>query len=374
MVRDLFRNYVYPTVVFAGGMIGVGFLSLPYIASHVGIWLMLLYFLIITVLVVSINLIFCQISLKTPDFKRFPGFARYHLGKWGGAIAMVCTIIGAIGSLLVFLIVGGRFLSDILIPVLGGTVVSCTIVYFLAASIIVYLGIKIISRAELWILGFLVLSLLLVFVEGFSQIKLSNVLISNFRFQTSNLFLPYGPILFAMWAVGLIPEVEEMIVGRKKLLKKIVTIATMAVSVFYFLFILLILSITGSHTTETALTGLKDFLGSDLIIVSLLAGTLATFAAFITQGIILKKVFMYDLGVKHWQAFVIACFPPLILFLVGFDSFISILSFFGGFFFGIFGIMILMMYKKIGGKNIIIYPLSAVFLLGIIYELIYFIK
>ena len=374
MLKDIFNDYIYPIAVFSGGMVGVGFLSLPYIAMKSGIWLMLFYFLILTSLMVAVNLIFCRISLKTPDFKRFPGFAKYHLGRWGWVVALTCTIVGAIGALLVFLLVGGGFLSDILTPLIGGDAIFYTILYFLAASIIVFFGIKAIARAEFWILGFLFLSLLFIFIESFSNIKLSNIFIANTQFRASDLFLPYGPILFALWAVGIIPEVEEMLIGRKKLLRRVVSISTIIVSSLYFLFVLLVLGITGSHTAETALVGFKSFLGNDLFSMSLLAGTLATFTAFITQGIILKKVLMYDLGLKHWQAFVMTCFTPLILLLMGFNSFIALLSFFGGFFFGIFGIIILLMYKKIGGKNIIIYPLSAVFLIGVIYEIVYFFR
>jgi hypothetical protein len=108
--------------------------------------------------------------------------------------------------------------------------------------------------------------------------------------------------------------------------------------------------------------------------LSLVAGVLATFTAFIMQGVILKESLQYDFKIKHWQAFVMASCVPLILFLLGFKSFITLVSLFGGFFLGISGILILLMYKKIGGKNIIIYPLSLVFLLGVIYEIIYFIK
>lgn len=378
MKNNIFKDYIYPIAVFSGGMIGVGFLSLPYIALHVGIWMMLCYFIILTALMVVINLIFCQISLKTPDFRRFPGFAKYHLGKWGGVAALVLTIVGAIGSLLVFLIVGGQFLSDVLMPLFGGSTILYTIIYFIAASIIVFWGIRIIARAEFWILVFLFITLLLVFIEGFYHIKISNIFVGEpLGFSSTKaleLFLPYGPILFALWAVGLIPEVEELLIGRKGLLKKIITISTITVSALYFLFVLLILGISGRQTTETALTGLHGFLGNSLISMSLLAGMFATFTAFITQGIILKKVFMYDLGIKHWHALVMTCFTPLILLLLGFNSFIPLLSFFGGVLFGVFGIMILLMYKKIGGKNIVIYPLSLVFLLGVAYEIIYFIK
>jgi len=81
---------------------------------------------------------------------------------------------------------------------------------------------------------------------------------------------------------------------------------------------------------------------------------------------------MFDLGIKKWQSFVIACFVPLILFLIGLKSFIPILSFTGGILLGIDGILILLMYKKIGGKNIIIYPLSLIFILGAIYQICFF--
>ncbi len=374
MLKNLFKNYIYPAVVFAGGMVGVGFLSLPYIAGKVGIWVMLVYFVVLTGIVLLLNLIFCKISLKTPDYKRLPGFAKYHLGKWGGALAMVLTVVGAVGSLLIFLIVGSEFLSDVFSPIVGGGVLLYTFIYFIVASLVVFLGIKIISRAEFWILAFLVLSLILIFAGGFSSFKIANIFVSDFGFRASNLFLPYGAIIFALWAVGIIPEVEEMLEGRKSLLKPSIILSTVGVSVFYFLFVLLVLGITGSGTTEIALIGLQNFLGPGLVGASLIAGALATFAAFITQGIILKKVFIYDLGLKHWQAFVMTCFTPLILLLLGFNSFIPLISFFGAVLFGIFGIMILLMYKKIGGKKIVIYPLFLIFLLGVVYEIFYFIK
>ena len=163
-------------------------------------------------------------------------------------------------------------------------------------------------------------------------------------------------------------------VYKKRNLKKIATISTIMISVFYFLFVLLILSITGSKTDQTALPMLKNFLSTTPVIISLLIGALATFTAFIAQGIVFKKVLMYDLKIKHTHAFIITCATPLVLFLMGIKYFIPIISLTGGFLLGIDGILILLMYKKIGGKNIIIYPLSLVFLLGAVYEIINFVK
>ncbi len=378
--KDLFKNYIYPVAVFSGGMIGVGFLSLPYIAMRVGILLMFLYFLVLTTLIVLINLIFCDISLKTPDFKRFPGFVGYYLGKWPQFFTTILMILGSFGVLLVYLLIGSQFLAAVFQPLFSGSSLVYTLIYFCLVSVVIYFDIKLISKVEFWVIILLFLSLFLVFVEGFSQIKLSNIFAQNIL-GFDNFFLPYGPLLFALWGIGLIPEIEEMMAGNKGQLKKIVVISTILISFFYFLFVLLVLGITGNKTDQMALTGLKKFLGDGFVSISLLVGTLATFTAFIAQGIVFKKVLIYDLKIKHWQAFVMTCFVPLILFLLGLKFFVPLISLIGGVILGIDGILILLIYKKIGdppggetGKNIIIYPLSLVFMLGVIYEIIYFIN
>jgi amino acid permease len=287
---------------------------------------------------------------------------------------MFSGILATTGVLLVYLLIGGQFLTEVFQPIFSGNILTYVLIYFFVVSIIIYFDIKVAAKLEFWVIILLFLSLFFIFIKGFSQIKLGNILTTNYSLLTTNFFLPYGPLLFALWGAGLIPEVEEMLKGNKKRLKTIITIATLIVSVFYILFVFLILGITGTSTSQTALAGLKSFLPEYLVLIALLMGALATFTAFIMQGIILKKTLMFDLKIKHWQAFVMTCCPPVILYLLGIRSFIPLLAITGGVLLGINGIMILMIYKKIKGKNIIIYPLSLVFLLGVIYEIIYFIK
>jgi len=378
--KELLKNYIYPVATLAGSIIGVGIFSLPYVAMKSGIWLMLGYFLFLIFLIVIIHLIFTEISLKTPDFKRFPGFVGHHLGKYAEAWALISIIFGAFGVLLAYLIIGSEFLTGILQPYFGGGTIIYVILYFIAVSVVIGFGIKTVSKVEFWALILLIFSLIIIFIKGFSQIKFGNIFLpalTSLPAQAGdwkNLFLPYGAIMFALWGTGLIPEVEEMLRGKKKLVKKIVIISTLIPAVIYVLFTFLILGITGSQTTESALTGLKSFLGNSAFIIALFAGVITTFTAFIAQGLTLKKVLIYDMGIKGRQAFIITCFTPLVLFLLGLKSFIPLLSFVGGVLLGVDGILILLMYKKIGGKKIIIYPLSFVFLLGIIYEIVYFIK
>lgn len=352
-----------------GGIIGVGFLSLPYITLKVGTIAMLFYFIILTSLVLFIHLIFGKISLATPDFKRWPGFVGYYLGKNAEKVIFVTMTVGSCGVLLAYLIIGPQFLYAALNPFFGGSPSTYLIIYFSLATLFIFLGIKMISRFDFFALAFLFLVLLLLFVKGFPNITFDNIFTGDFN--TAHFFLPYGAILFALWGTGFIPEIEEMVRGHKSSLRKIIASSIIIAAGFYLLFIFLILGISGNRTTDSALVGLKDFLGPQIYAAALLIGAVTTFIAFISNGLLLKKAFIYDMKIKEFPAWVLACFAPLLLYVMGLNSFIPLISFVGGVFLGIDGILILLIYQKIGGKKIIVYPLILVFILGIMYSIMY---
>lgn len=363
---------IYAIATLTGTIIGAGIFSLPYITSKVGILIMLGYFLILGALVTLVHLFFGELSLRTPDSKRLPGFAKFYFGNLGEKIALISTILGIFGAILAYLIVGGEFLSEIFSPIFGGNSLIYTIFYWALGSILIFFGIKIISKVEISALIAFLAILILLFIKGFSQFKITNL---SFPLDFSQIFLPYGPILFSLWGAALIPEVEEMLGENKRILPKIILISILIPIIFYLLFIFLILGITGPKTTESALIGLRNFLGGGIAFPMILFGALTTFTSFIALGLTLKKVFWYDLKMKKNLALLITCFTPLILFLIGLKKIIPIIAFVGGVMLGIDGILILLMYKKIKPqRKFLNYPLILIFLAGIIYEIIYFFR
>ncbi len=362
---------IYPIVTLSGTIIGVGLFSLPYITSRVGTLVMLGYFLVLGSLIILVHLFYGELALKTPDFKRLPGFAKFHLGDLGEKVAIASTILGIFGAILAYLIVGGEFLGELLSPFFGGNSFIWTIFYFALGATIIFSGIRIISKVEFWGLISFFLVLIVIFFRSQPFLKIGNLFPSP---DLGSLFLPYGAILFSLWGADLIPEAEEMLKENKKLLPKVIIIATLIPMIIYLFFIYLILGITGPQTTESALTGLKSFLGDGTVSLLLLFGVLTTFTSFITLGLTLKKVFWYDLKIKENFAWLITCFLPLILFLIGVKHFIPVISFVGGVMIGINGILILLMYQKISKRGLVILPLILIFLGGIIYEIIYFFR
>jgi len=367
----MFKSFIYPVAVLSGTIIGVGLFSLPYITLKVGIWVMLAYFIILGGLVALIHYLFGKVAVNTPDFLRLPGYAQLHLGKWGKRTALFSTVIGLLGALLAYFIVGGEFLASLFSPIFGGSNLLYSLLYFIAGSLLIFFGIKIISKIELWGMALFFIVLIIMFFKGFPSIKIDNLFLKS---DISLFFLPYGPILFSLWGASIIPEVEEMLGKKKELLKKIIPISLLIPILIYILFIFLVLGITGASTTESALTGLKDFLGPKLFSLGIILGLLATFTSFISIGLTLKNLFSFDLKINKHISLAITCFVPLILFLIGIKNFIPVISFVGGITIGIDGILILLMYNKISRKNLLIIPLVLVLLGGIIYEIIYFIK
>ena len=365
---------IYAIATLSGTIIGVGLFALPYVTLKVGFWVILGYFLVLGALVILIHSFFGELALKTPDFKRLPGFAKIYLGNWGEKIALISTILGIFGAILAYLIVGGEFLTELFLPIFGGNSLIYTLFYFFVGAALIFFGIKAIAKVEFWGLILFFLILFAIFFQGKSVLSLGNLFPSP---DFSHLFLPYGVILFSLWGAALIPEVEEMLgvdSPRKKLIGKIIFISILVPIIVYLFFIYLILGITGAQTTESALTGLRNVLGDGIVSLALFFGVLTTFTSFIALGLTLKKVFWYDLKIEKNIAFAIACFIPLALFLIGIKQFIPVISFVGATMLGIDGILILLMYKKIKPKQILVYPLFLILFGGIIYEIIYFLK
>lgn len=362
------KKFILALSLISGTTIGVGFFGLPYIASQIGIWSILLYFLFLGGFVIFCHFLFAEVSLKTPDFKRFPQFAKIHLGKKGESVAYLTTITGLLGALLAYLIVGARFI-EATFPKLES--LTSLFIFFLPGAILIFKGVKSISRIEFWGLVIFILVITVLFLASFSLFEISNLKIGSPNRE--NFFLPYGPILFSLWGAALIPEAEEILSQDKKLLLKVVPLAILIPALIYLFFIFWILGISGSQTTEAALDGLKNFLPNPLVNLALFLGIVSTFTSFIALGLTLKNVFWYDLKINKNLSFFLTVFVPLFFYFFGLRDFILVISILGAIFLAIDGILIVLMYKKVYPEKFRILKtlLILVFALGIVYEIIY---
>lgn len=365
-MAEKIKKYFQAVFLISGTIIGVGFFSLPFLFFQLGWRLMLLYFLILGTLVTTLHFMFGEVAIRSPDFKRLPGFAKLYLGKWGERVAYLVILFGLFGTLLAYLILGGTFLNQFWGGVLGGQF-FWTIIYFFLGSMFISFGVRAISKIE--------------FLDSFLFVVFLIIVVfySKFPFQAKDItppslndpFLPYGIVLFSLWGTSIIPDTEEFLRGEKRMLRLAILFAMILCILFYFLFGFFVSNICQSKCTPDGLSGLKDFFHPSILKFFFLFGVFTTFTSFVALGLVVKNTLFYDLKMSNPLSLLITVCVPLLLFLLGIQTFLSVISFVGSVMLGLEGILISLMYKRLHPTSQIIYPMIFVFLMGIFYEFVY---
>jgi tyrosine-specific transport protein len=204
--------------------------------------------------------------------------------------------------------------------------------------------------------------------------------ISYLSLNLKDYFLPYGVILFSIDGMAVVPEIKEILKNEEKSMKEVIIFGSIIPIIVYLIFIISVFGITGFNTTTEGMIGLSSVIGRGVMYIGFIFGILATFTSYLTMGDTLKKEFHYDWKVPHFTAWVLACFPALLLYLAGFKNFIGIIGFVGAVSFGIDIIIITAIYLKAKTKGQVkpaynlniskgwIYLMLAMFLSGVIIE------
>jgi len=295
--------------------------------------------------------------------------------------------VGLTGSLLAYGILAGDFLKIIFYSVLPATGLSSfalTLTFFLVLSFFIFRGLKTIAPVEIFTNISFFLIILAVFIIGLPKIDFNNFSLGG---GGQNLFLPYGVIMFSLIGWMAIPEIGDILKSRdeKRSLKKIIILSTVFCLLLYVFFSFAVFGISGKNTTTDSLLGLIPFLGQKIIFFGALAAVLTLIDSFLLMGLSLRNTLVYDLKFSKVIASVITCGLPIILFLVGFQSFITTVGFMGTILGTIDGIIIVLMYKKakkiydrepeysLKIPSFLIYVLVLIFILGAAAQVLYYI-
>ena len=361
--------------VFAGTIIGVGIFGLPYVASRAGFFIVVLYFLLMSVIAIIIHLIYGKVALGTETLHRLPGYAEQYLGFRWKKIGFLIIGLGLTGALLAYLIVGGEFLNLFFSPYLGGNALIYTLLFFSLGAFLIFRGIKSISQIEFALLIVFFGILITFFVKAFPFININYLTSIDLQF----IAFPYGIILFALWGSALIPEIKEILGSDSKSFKKVIISGILLAAITYLFFIFIVFGASGNNTSKEAISGLVTILGDNIISLGFIFGIITCFTSFIALGLTLKKVLWYDFNVSKNLAWFIACFFPLGLFLIGLREFIDIIGLTGALAIGCEAILIIFIYKAYLKKklsqemNPFLYILPIFFVLGIFFEIFYFV-
>ncbi|MFC1613454.1 aromatic amino acid transport family protein [Patescibacteria group bacterium] len=347
------KKIIYAVSMLVGTIVGVGMFGLPYVASKVGFMPMMFYLFGGAFVSIAISLVYGEVIMESDGKKRLPGYVNDYFGKKWGAVILINFLIAMYGSLLAYIIVGGSFLHGILSQFIPISLFLSTVIFFTFSSYLVYKGVKSIKQTEFLML---IVLLLVVFIFFFMSLGTINVVYFS-GYDLSNIFLPYGVVIFSFMGISILPEIKEIFIkGKdeekysekgKKNFKRAVCYSILIALFIYIIFVITVFGVSGGSTSMEAFSGLEPFMSNKIIFIGYIFGLLAVFTSYISIGLTVKKCLWYDYKINPKFASVLSCGIPFLLFLAGFKNFINIIGFVGTITFGIAGSAIFILYFKV---------------------------
>jgi amino acid permease len=331
---------------------------------------------VLAVIQYYLHLIFAEVVLSTKGDHRLPGYVGKYFGKSGKRLTMLISLFSDYGVLITYIIIGGLFAHQLLSPYMGGSILFYTSAIFLIESFIVYFGLKLISEAEFAMTLTLVIIMLVIIFKGLKIIDPANFM----AIDLSNIFLPYGPIFFAVGGSAAIPEVCKLLAGKPKKIKSAIAWGTFGSAVLMLAFVFVVVGITGANTSPDSLVGLAAALGSGLTNLLLIFGLLVVASSMIIIAQSSREIFWWDFGLDKNISWALTCFIPFWLYLIGLQNLTKTVSLTGAVSGGILGIVVIILLLKIKKKCELDSPvkclinspialgLSVFFILGLFYE------
>ena len=365
-----------------GYIIGAGILGLPYVFAKAGFLTGLLTLIILGITAMLINLYTGEIALRTKGSHQLTGYANIYLGKFAKYLMLFAMIFSVYGALTAYILKGGEFLSAVL-SFTGLSPITCSLLFFIAGAFLIFFGIKAIEKSEMLFFIFFIFVVLVIAFLTYPFIKTANLS----SFDIKNIFIPYGVVLFAYGGIASVPEIREELKKNTKIMKKAIMFGSLIPFIIYALFAFAVVGVTGINTTDGAIIGLGNAIGTHILMIGTLFGIITMFTSFLAVGLSLKEVYNFDLRLNKRISSALTCFIPLIvalsiIYISTHNAFFKVLDLTGAFSFSIIGILIVLIINKakMHGKRkpeysikinrIISFALILLFLSGIIYEIL----
>ncbi|MDO8470464.1 MAG: hypothetical protein Q7S63_00625, partial [bacterium] len=341
--------------------------GLPYVVAKSGIIPALFYFLLVGGIVMLLHLCMGEVCLRTKEKYRLVGYANMYLGLPGKILVTFTALVGTTGTLLVYLILGGKFLAMFFPGALSIEIL--TVLLGLALSFLILQGIQLISKIEFFTNAALFLAVFLILLFSLPHLKAENFSLISFP----DMFLPYGVMFFAFIGWAAVPEIAELFKTHKEKggFEKAIIWSSVLSVLLCAVFSFVVVGVSGTATTEDALTGLVPFFGVLIVAVGAFFGLMTIADSFLIFGNYLKNSLKKDYGMPDPVAFLLATGAPILLFLLGVRELIQVISIVGVFIGTIEGGVILAMFwqaKKKGSRTpefSLSLPLTLVLFLGL---------
>lgn len=371
-MTGLFKELIFPAGLLAALIMGAGIFSLPYLFSVAGVGTGFLYLGVFAAVFSVIHIMYSEVIRRTPGDHRFVGYAGIHLGRAGSILGFLTTVVGIVLVLLIYLVLAIDFIRAVF-P--GVSEWAAFLASWAVFSLSVASGIERLARIDVFITGIKLLIIVGVFLLG-----VRNFTAAAFPVDFSAFFLPYSAILFSLSGRSAISSIHQYLTEHRvseRRLKPALILGTFVPAILYGLFVMGVLGITGGHVTPDAVSGIVSAIPWAGMVVSAL-GLLSLWTAYTFLGFEAQSILSRDFHIKGALASAIVAGVPLMLYFLGFNSFLWLIGISGGVLLSLECILVISMWFRVARPRLWLRVLAAllafVFVVAGIVELLSFIK
>lgn len=345
----LYKDFLLPTGLLSGTIIGAGVFALPYIFIRSGLSTGFFYLGLGAVIYSFIHLFYTDLVLRTPGEHRFVGYAELYLGRWAFWLAIAMSVLEMIFVMTIYLVLSASFIN---LVAAGGEMLTKVIVFWVLGSAAVFLSIRKMAFVEFLIAWGMIGIIVAIFL--FSADKLGAVAANGSYLDFANLLLPLGPILFALGGRVAIPSLVKYfripgVNHHHRLLRRAIIFGTVIPALVYGLFVLGILGLS-EDVAPDSVSGLIGKVPEEFLLALGILGILALWSSYIIIGADVNNVLRFDLKFSKATRLFAVIGGPLLLYFLSSQDFIRLVSFVGGIFLALEGIFVVFMWHKLNRR------------------------
>jgi len=348
MVARWYYNFLLPAGLLSGTIIGAGVFSLPYVFNRAGINPGFFYLFVLGLAMTVVHLLYARLVLKTRGHHNFVGYARLYLGRWAVWPALAIGVLQGLINLVVYLVLSLSF-SNLLFA--GGDWLKIGVFWLLGSSA-VFLNFKKEAITEFFITVGIALIIFLIFWQGVSGFSPS--FLTSADFSWGNIFLPIGPIIYSLGGRPAVLELVGYLKGRRQSVwpnvERAVTVGTLFPVLLYGAFVIGILSLA-PRVTPDAVSGLTGGVAGWFLGAVGLLGLLNILSSYIAIGFDISHILRVDLNISRPVGVLMVVFCPILLFLIGFNDFLQLVSASGLIFGSLEIIFIIWMWRRLSTRS-----------------------
>ena len=324
-----------------GMIFGAGVFALPYSFSQAGIFWGSVHFFIAMFFMLVLHLMYGEVAFLTDGQHRFTGYVRKFLGRNAEFLALFTTFFGYYGALLAYGILGGIFLK-VFIPQFS--VAGLSLAFFVVSALFSLFRFERIGTINFYLTIPIFIFIFYLLGLSWPSIRFENFMVGS----SSNWFLPYGVWLFSLGGFASLPEARDIMRDSSLAdFRKVIMWSLIISAVVYWVFVLSVLGVSGAFTSEDALAGLAGVIGRPALAAGSLIGLIAVFTSYLAIAADLKNIFVFDYNFRPWHGWFFTVLVAPILFFLGFNQLVSVLSFVGTIGLGVLGIFVIEMSRRL---------------------------